>query len=146
MFETRPYEEKDYDFVYEVKKLGYQKYVEQYYGAWDDSVQHEMFESYLAQRKDMLEIIVANGEDVGIIDGCVLEDGRYEQGNICLLPKARGQGIGSKVLETLIKNNPCREIVLRVFKSNPAVKLYERFGFEIVGETNTHYNMSRKQK
>ena len=30
MFECRPYQESDYEFVYNVKKVGYQKYVEEY--------------------------------------------------------------------------------------------------------------------
>ena len=146
MFKLRPYEEKDYDFVYEVKKIGYQKYVEEFYGEWDETVQHEMFDSYLAQRRDKINIIIFEGKDVGFVDGGLLDDGRYEQGNICLLPEARGKGIGSKILENIISENKEREIALRVFKTNPAKRLYERFGFEVINETEAHFVMVRRPK
>ena len=32
----RKYEDIDYEFVYEVKKNAYKKYVEQCWGKWDD--------------------------------------------------------------------------------------------------------------
>ena len=38
------------------------------------------------------------------------------------------------------------DTVLQVFKENPAKNLYEKVGFEIYDETNTHYKMIRKIK
>jgi ribosomal protein S18 acetylase RimI-like enzyme len=146
MFKFRPYDEKDYDFVYEVKKIGYQKYVEEYYGAWNDEQQHEMFNDFLAARKDKIQIIVVNETSAGFVDGGIIDAENYEQGNICLLPEFRGKKIGSKILQDLIDEHPTKNISLRVFKSNPAVRLYQRFGFEIVGETKSHFNMIRKAK
>lgn len=146
MFKFRPYDEKDYDFVYEVKKIGYQKYVEEYYGGWNDEQQHEMFKDFLKTRKDKIQIIVVGGNAAGFIDGGTIDDETYEQGNICLLPEFRGKGIGSQILQKVIDENKGKNIKLRVFKSNPAIRLYQRFGFEIVGETKSHYNMVRKAK
>lgn len=57
---------------------------------------------------------------------------------LCLLPAARGQGVGTLLLEransdALQQGLPC--ITLRVFKDNVgAVRLYERFGFTRQGE------------
>jgi len=146
MFEFRPYKETDYDFVYDAKKIGYKTYVEEYYGPWNDEQQHEMFESFLKERKDKIQIIVVGGNAAGFIDGGTIDDETYEQGNICLLPEFRGRGIGSQILQKVIDENKGKNIKLRVFKSNPAVRLYQRFGFEIVDETKSHYNMFRKAK
>jgi len=146
MLKFRPYDEKDYDFIYEVKKIGYQKYVEEYYGAWNDEQQHEMFKDFLKARKDKIQIIMVDGTPAGFIDGGVTDAKNYEQGNICLLPEFRGKGIGSQILQKVIDENKGKNIKLRVFKSNPAVRLYQRFGFEIVGETNSHFVMVRKLK
>ena len=33
------YTDEDYNFVYEVKKNAYKKYVEQYYGEWNEDEQ-----------------------------------------------------------------------------------------------------------
>lgn len=145
-YKFKPYTNEDYQFVYDAKKLGYQKYVEEFFGPWDDAQQYEMYESFLSERKDKIQIIVVEGNKAGFIDGGLLEDGSYGQGNICLIPEFRRKGIGSDILKNLIKTYPDKNITLRVFKSNPAVKLYERFGFKIVEETKAHFNMVRKPK
>ena len=38
------------------------------------------------------------------------------------------------------------DTVLQVFKENPAKKLYEKVGFEVYDETDTHYKMIKKIK
>jgi ribosomal protein S18 acetylase RimI-like enzyme len=53
---------------------------------------------------------------------------------IALAPDFRGQGIGTQLLQTLLEAAATRfrAVSLSVEKSNPARRLYERFGFEIV--------------
>jgi ribosomal protein S18 acetylase RimI-like enzyme len=48
-----------------------------------------------------------------------------------------GQGVGSSLLEGLLARSGDRTIVLTARATNPAVRLYERFGFEVV-ETITN--------
>lgn len=143
-FDLRDYSKTDYDFVYEAKKLGYKDYVEMFYGKWNDVQQHEMFEAYINERENYITIIEVNGKNAGFID--VSESGDFlEIGNICLIPEFRGRGIGSTFFQSILEERPNQNMKLRVFKTNPAKKLYERFGFKVTSETQTHLYMERKK-
>lgn len=52
-------------------------------------------------------------------------------------------GLERRRTEKQIKENKNKEIrtILQVFKNNPAKKLYERLGFRVYNETETHYQM-----
>ena len=54
---------------------------------------------------------------------------------ISLRPEFRGQGIGRNLLETLITAAKGRyaALSLSVWPANPAYRLYQRLGFEVVG-------------
>lgn len=43
-----------------------------------------------------------------------------------------GSGVGSRMLAALLDRHPATAMVLTVRTTNPAVRLYERFGFETV--------------
>lgn len=66
--------------------------------------------------------------------------------NIAFLPAYRGRGLGRQVVETLqqearIHHQPLR---LHVFSGNRAQRLYERLGFETVGENGLFLKMEWK--
>jgi len=65
---------------------------------------------------------------------------------IALLPKYRGQGIGSQLMAHLFDNVKSRyaAICLSVTIGNPAERLYRRLGFEVVGETLDSYTMVKR--
>lgn len=139
----RKYAETDYDFIYDVKKIGYKKYVDEYFGGWNDEVQHKMFNNFIEEEKENIEIILCGTERIGFINGKLLPNGEYEQGNICILPQWQGKGIGTTILNRIIAEHKNCDIVLRVFKSNPAKHLYERLGFKTYSETISHYLMRK---
>lgn len=60
----------------------------------------------------------------------------YPELTIALLPEARGQGIGTALIEHLIED--ARKVhpgvSLSVSRQNPARRLYERFGFKPISE------------
>jgi ribosomal protein S18 acetylase RimI-like enzyme len=63
---------------------------------------------------------------------------------IAVLPKYRGQGIGTQLLTCLIESvreNP--SISLSVSENNPALRLYERFGFAVVSKSAGSLTMQR---
>jgi ribosomal protein S18 acetylase RimI-like enzyme len=64
--------------------------------------------------------------------------------DIEIAPEFRGQGLGTAVLLEFIADTERRRLSasLQVLKINPVRRLYERLGFQIVGETDTHYLMS----
>ncbi len=66
--------------------------------------------------------------------------------DIALLPEHRGQGIGAKLIRELLDEAAQNGKVVRlhVEKFNPAQRLYQRLGFEIAGDAQTHYLMEWK--
>lgn len=142
-FDLIPYKDEDYDFVYNVKKISYEKYVDLYYGGWDESVQRKMFDEFIEKEKQHIRIIVAHDKKIGFHNSNVVDNKTFNIGNLCILPEFQNHGIGSEILKNIIKENKGRQLILRVFKINPAKVLYERFGFEVYDETNSHYLMKK---
>ena len=60
-----------------------------------------------------------------------------------LLPRYQGTGIGSDLLRSLLAEAKAASVpvALNVLKVNPARRLYERFGFKVVGENEHSYRM-----
>lgn len=59
-------------------------------------------------------------------------------------PGLRKRGIGAALLTQLVKTNPHHAISMRASANNPAVRLYERFGFKIVNEGQGTVTMKRE--
>jgi len=133
----------DYEFIYRVKKEAYRKYVEMYFGGWDEDRQREFFAAFMETYRGGARIIVSDGNDVGFYNGETTSDG-YEIGNICVIPGYRNRGIGTAVLEDIIAEYSDRTISLRYFKANPVGRLYERLGFRLIGETEVHCLMAKE--
>ncbi len=145
-YELRKYEDSDYEFVYEVKKLCYQKYVDEYYGGWVEKTQREMFAKLMVQDAAHSYIILVSGERVGFFSEGENSSDCYRPNNICLKPDFRGKGIGTDILTKAIEKHKSQDIVLRCFKSNPAQNLYKRLGFVVFDETQSHFLFVKKYK
>lgn len=140
------YTDDDYDFVYEMKKNSYKDYVEINYGEWNEQVQKEMFIEFINTYKKYIKIIMVDGEKIGFYHTQPINEKLYEFGNICIKKKYQGKKIGTSILISEIQKHNNQDITLRVFKQNPARKLYERLGFKIHEETAHHYKMILKAK
>ncbi|MBR4083173.1 MAG: GNAT family N-acetyltransferase [Lachnospiraceae bacterium] len=134
--------EQDYDFIYQVKKEAYKKYVEMNFGGWDEEQQQEFFKQFIETYKEGAYIITFQGTDIGFYNDCETE-GTYEIGNICILPEYQNRGIGTVILQDVLEKYADREIRLQYFKQNPVGRLYERLGFQQCGETPYHYQMRK---
>ncbi len=141
-YTLRTITEKDYDFIYQVKKDAYKKYVEMNFGEWKDELQREFFKTFMEKFKEGARIITFQGKDIGFYNGCQTEY-TYEIGNICILPEYQNQGIGTAILQDVLDAHTDKEIRLQYFKQNPVRKLYERLGFRQCGETEYHYQMRK---
>ncbi len=149
-YNMRPYIDNEYhnfkEFIYQLKKSSYKKYVEENWGPWNEEAQRELFEKFITTVSSDTWIIELNGKPIGFYNGLTLEDGSYEIGNICILPEYQGQGIGTQVLKDIIELHNIQDIHIQYFKQNPVGKLYEKLGFTPNGETEYHYQMILNQK
>lgn len=134
--------EKDYDFIYRVKKNAYIKYVEKNFGEWKDELQQEFFKAFMEKYKEGARIITFQGIDIGFYNDCETEY-TYEIGNICIIPEYQNQGIGTAILQDIIEKHADKEIRLQYFKQNPVGRLYERLGLQRCRETAYHYQMKK---
>lgn len=140
VYNLRKYNNKDYEFVYEIKKQAYKNYVVENWGEWDDEKQHAFFDDYINKQSKFIDIIVFEGEDIGFLDANINKD-EFEINNICIKDKFRGQGLGTAILKDLLDKYSKIDIKLQYFKSNRVGNLYKRLGFVVCGETKTHYQM-----
>ena len=59
-------------------------------------------------------------------------------------PGQRKRGLGAALLTQLVKANPHHSVIsIRASTTNPAVRLYERFGFRIVNDASGTVTMRR---
>lgn len=137
----RKYVNDDYEFVYEVKKNAYKKYVEKCWGKWDEIDQKNRFKESMEKTFDRTYIIMFNNERIEFYQGQVVDERTYYIENICIIPKYQGNGIGTEILKSVINEYSDKNIEIQYFKQNPVVKLYEKLGFVPNGETEFHYQM-----
>jgi ribosomal protein S18 acetylase RimI-like enzyme len=145
-FSIRQYFDTDYEFVYETKKLVYQKYIEENWGSWNETQQRKMFEDFIKEFGKYICIIMIKDNLIGFYHGEILDMDSYELGNICIIPQYQGQGIGTQILNSIIEENSSRDIYLRYFKQNQVGKLYKKLGFEVIEELPYHYKAVLKHK
>ena len=141
-----PYTDKDYYYVYEVKKNAYKKYVEECWGSWIEEDQQKHFGKFINTVKDSTFIIIYEDKKIGFYNGEILPNGNYEVGNICIIPEYQGRGIGTQILKDKLEENKDRDIEIQYFKQNPVGRLYEKLGFIPSGETEFHYQMKKTKK
>lgn len=107
---------------------------------WDEARQRDSFASQWTL--ETTQIIVYRGRDVGWLD-IQTSDAEFVLRQFFISPEHQGKGIGSQVLRRLLErssetNAPAS---LTVLKNNPARRLYERLGFEVVDEVGVKFRM-----
>ena len=84
---------------------------------------------------DDYSVIFENNQKVGYVS-VHKEENMWELDDFYILEEYRGRGIGSQVLEYIVKKYD--RIFLYVFKENiGAISLYEKYGFKVVKEVGT---------
>ena len=137
--------EKDYNFIYELKKNAYIKYVDEIWG-WNEEFQKQKYHEFIKKYKEYTYLINLDNKDVGFYNDEYLDNGDYEVCNICIIPEYQGKGIGTKILKDVLEKNKDKNIHIQYFKQNPVGELYARLGFEPNGETKYHYQMIKRKK
>ncbi len=142
LYTLRPCTEDDFEFILKLKVQCFKWYIEKIYG-WDEEKQRALTHTELLSNLNAMRIIQVDGEDAGLSTFSVDENSDGRVGLFAIMPEYQGQGLGTQVLQDIISDNPNRRLYLKVYKSNPARHLYERVGFSVCRETQTHYSYER---
>ena len=123
-------------------------YVEKIYGPWEDEFQVEFFKNFIREKRNYIKIIIYNDRPIGMFTNYINEDGNDFIDLFYIDKIYQGSRIGTQILkeQLLVDKKSNVDTVLQVFKENPAKKLYEKVGFEVYDETDTHYKMIRRIK
>lgn len=140
--EFRKCKYSDADYILKLKELCIKWYIEIIYG-WNTEVQREKTIHELQKHKDDMRILIKDGKDIGVTT-FYEENNQYVVGLVMIHPEYKGEGLGSKIIKEYIdlakKSN--KKIKIKVYKENPAKRLYERLGFKIYNEDDTHLYLS----
>lgn len=137
---------EDFDFLFNLKKQNFKWYVDKIWG-WKDDDQKQRLKQDLDEHLGHKRIILMNNKMIGVYAVHITDDGDLFINEISILKEYQHQGIGSQILkQQLIENhNKGIRTILQVFKDNPARNLYERLGFKVYGENETHYQKEKHQ-
>ena len=138
-FIVRPALHADLEAIYNLKKSSVRPYVEKIWG-WDEAYQYNDF-AVDFQQIEQFAVIESDNAFIGFVQ-IFPHDSILELIEIHLLPQYREQGIGSKIIGSIVKRakNRSMDVSIGCFKDNTRAKaLYERLGFVLTEETDTHY-------
>jgi [ribosomal protein S18]-alanine N-acetyltransferase len=68
---------------------------------------------------------------------------------IAVIPGARQRGVGAALIEhlfTAARTRGVAKIFLEMRRGNPAIHLYQKFGFEPIGERRNYYRMANGER
>jgi len=143
--DLRPAKEKDSNFLYLLKKRTLKDYINQTWG-WDEEWQKQYFTEHFNPYD--LQIITYLDQDIGAIS--VMDSEKELVISIIeILPEFQNKGMGGSLLKKVIKRaiSEKKQLSLQVLKVNTkAISLYEKLGFLIEDQNETHYFMEYKMK
>ena len=130
----------DVDFLWDTFRISMKDYITQARGEWNEQREESQFRNQLDL--SATQVIRSNDLAVGFIIAPIKDSAR-EIHTICIVPEHQRKGIGTEVLRRAVAQAREQKIslYLSVLKVNPARRLYERLGFEVIEETKHHFRM-----
>jgi GNAT superfamily N-acetyltransferase len=123
---------------------------------WDDatreafldqqfSAQHEAYQA--AYPGEQFSIVERDGVPVGRLY-VARRPHEIRVVDVALIPAARGQNVGTALLQGVIDEAEGRGVPvgIHVEKFNPALRLYERLGFEAVADREVYWYLERRPR
>jgi ribosomal protein S18 acetylase RimI-like enzyme len=137
---VRPALREDAEFVFSLHEKTMREYVIATFRAWDAGWQRKRFDQRYAPSN--VRVLRYRRRDVGIL-WTEEKDRTLVLSNIQVLPEFQRQGIGTAAVRLVLAEASARGmgVALQVLRVNPARRLYERLGFRVTGETETHVLM-----
>ena len=129
-------------FIYRVAETTMRPYVESAGKKWAAQGMRDKCEQDAADART--RIVVIAGADVGFFkvdsrpDDIVIDA-------LLLLPDHQRSGIGSQLLNGVLRESALRQVSARLFvyHANPARSFWQKHGFVAVGEANDHVQMEK---
>jgi len=131
----------DASYCFELNRRTLRDYVLATWGRWDDAEQALHFQSSF--NPDRSRIIRLDGRDIGLLVVDASAD-PYRLLTIAIMPEHQRKGLGARVIDRVIDEAAPKDVWLQVLRVNPARTLYERLGFRLFEETDTHFRMLRR--
>lgn len=135
-YSIRPACDADYQYCYRLTKRNMYDLFCRHWGGWVPAEFRKGF------NPDNVSIVIMNERRVGYLSIKPDDQGMYIE-NIQLSPSLHGRGIGTEILEQLLKRHEREFIRLTTFSDNPARRLYERLGFIITEHRDGTLQMVR---
>ena len=133
----------DMELLFGLLRAALGPWVERTYGAWNEEEQREIF--FARTDPATHQVVELRGRPIG----CLAVRRSPEEIRLLrvfLFPDLQNRGFGSQLVRSVLAEGEAARLPvrLRVFTVNPARHLYERLGFHVVGETETHTLMEWK--
>lgn len=128
----------DIPFLLALRKLSMTEHLEKAGLFYDD-------EQHLARINEFFEdsfILMLEEQEIGLVKLAQNKESWHLR-QFQIMPRYHRKGIGKQVVELLQQKAGERDlpITLNVLLENPAMKLYQRMGFEIVSENKLEFQM-----
>lgn len=88
-------------------------------------------------------VVSCGGVDIGRLYLADLP-GEVHIVDVALLPDWRGRGIGTRIVEDVVRDAGDRTVSLHVTRDNPAARLYARLGFVVTASDDLTLRMDRR--
>jgi ribosomal protein S18 acetylase RimI-like enzyme len=139
-FRLRPTASTDFPFAWPLYRELMQPLTVELLGRWNETGQKRVVEAALAQEGTF--IIALDGSDAGWLQVSESSDSVY-LGQLYLAPGSQNRGIGTVIVTELMDKarGAGKTLNLDVMKNNRARFLYQRLGFQVIGESEHKLHM-----
>jgi ribosomal protein S18 acetylase RimI-like enzyme len=136
----RPALPDDEAFLFDLRKATMTEHLARV-GEPTDDAEHR---ARLLHRYDSARVVCIDGAPAGLLKAHRTET-EWVVVQLQITPALQGRGIGERALRTVLRaaQTDALPVTLKVIKGNPAKRLYDRLGFEIVGEDDAQFHMRR---
>lgn len=138
-FELKQATENDREYLFALRKLTMVEHLE----VSGQFLSDEEHKSRLDEKYRCLYLVRKNRALIGALK-YEFSEFEVEIMQVQIHPEHQNKGYGQGVIEQIFNDHPSKNISLTVLKDNPALKLYLRLGFKIVGEDAYEYHMQIK--
>jgi GNAT superfamily N-acetyltransferase len=139
----------DLGIYIDINKACCKKYVDQYYGGWNDEIQTIINTDSFNRMVHVICFykILQGDRPVGFFSYAEQEN-QVGEVSIYILPQARKKGLEASFIGhiTSYSTETGKPVFITVFRSSPLKDMFESFGFEIYDKSRTHFLMSYNQK